>query len=70
MAGVVVWTTGSFGEWRGFLWPPAIPGVERREAFRLDVKDGKEVGRKKGGRGLGPVTGVEVWFGPSRGGRL
>jgi hypothetical protein len=51
MAWVVVLTTGFSGEWRGPLWPPVTSGVERSEAFGLDVKDGKRLGRRNGWRG-------------------
>ena len=53
-AWVVVRTTGSSGEWGGPEPAPAPPGVESSGVGRLDVKDGRWLGRKNGRRGPGP----------------
>ena len=52
-AWAVAWTTGSFVERHGPVWPPAAPGVERSKGEGLDVKEGRRVGREN--RRKGPV---------------
>ena len=53
-----MWTSGACGEWRWLVWAPAVPGVERSEAFVLDVKEGRQVGRRNGAKGReGPRPG-------------
>jgi len=55
---MVMWTTGACGEWRRLVRAPAVPGVERSEAFVLDVKEGRPVGRRNGAKGReGPWPG-------------
>ena len=59
MVWVVLWITGSSGESGGPEPAPAAPGVERSGVGRLDVKDGRWLGRKNGRRGPGRVVGPE-----------
>ena len=55
---MVVWTTGVCGEWRRLVRATVVPGVERSEAFILDVKEGRQGGRRNGAKGReGPWPG-------------
>jgi len=48
---MVLWTTVASGEWRRLVRVPVVRGVERSEAFVLDVKEGRQVGRRDGPKG-------------------
>ena len=45
-------TTGMFAEMSGPVWASAVPDVEKSKGERLDVNEGRRVGRGNGGVGL------------------